>query len=61
MITTNSLLSVLLARSSGIKGIDKEVLQNFLKQTNLTLRPDHFNFLLSYGDSSDILTSMFGW
>ena len=59
MIDSNVLLSVLLARSSCIKGIDKDVLQSFLKQTNLTLRSEHFNFLLNYGCSSDILTSMF--
>ena len=59
MIDSNVLLSVLLARCSGIKGVNKEVLHKFLKQTNLTLRPDHFNFLLNYGNSSDIFTSMF--
>ena len=59
MIDGNQLLSSLLAGCPAVKGVDEEVLNSFIKKTNLELRPDHFDFLLNYGNSTALFTSMF--
>ena len=59
MIDGNQFLFSLLAKCPAVKGVDEEVLNSFIKKTNLELRPDHFDFLLNYGNSTALFTSMF--
>ena len=60
MINKTYLFEKLLSYCDNIQGVDEQVLDAQLQKHGLTLRADHREFLLKYGNSTELLKFWFG-
>ena len=60
MINKTYLFEKLLSYCDNIQGVDEQVLDAHLQKHGLTLRADHREFLLKYGNSTELLKFWFG-
>ena len=59
MTNKNELINFLMMHYLKLQGINQEHVDHFLEQNYIDIRLDHQNFLMKYGNSSSLLTSMF--